>query len=341
MTRVAFIGAGQRTVGHLVALSHIPDVEVVALADLDTARAKLTQEQANARRKADTPPIQSKVFADYRQMLDAAAPDCLYLVLPPFVHGQLDHDVIDYGRPVLFEKPVALNVTLAHEIADHIRQKGIVNAAGFQMRYSSAVQKPAAMLAGQPIGMAISIRLSGLPGTPWWRVQAKSGGMLVEQHTHAVDLMRYLCGEIESVYAVAANRFSQDVPNLDIFDMNAVTVRFASGAPGIIGNSCAASAGAAVFPPHLVHVVARDMVLSVNTNKTVVHRAGAAPEEFLPEQSDNYVMAKAFIDATRSGRQDGILSSFDDAVKTLGVTLACQRSAEIGAPVELAEFMAG
>jgi len=339
MTRVAFIGAGARSVGHMMALSHLPDVEVVALADLDTARAEQTQEQANARRKADSPPIQAKIFADYRRMLDEAAPDCTYLVLPPYVHGQLDHDIIDYGKPVLFEKPVALDITLAREIADHIRQKGIVNAAGYQMRYSSAVQKPKAMLAGQTIGMAISVRLSGLPGTPWWRVQSKSGGMLVEQHTHAVDLMRYLCGEIESVYAVAANRFSQDVPDLDIFDMNAVTVRFAGGAPGIIGNSCAAPAGAAVFPPHLVHVVAQDMVLSVNTNKSVVHRAGAEPEEILPEESDNYVMAKAFVEATRSGRQEGILSSFDDALKTLGVTLACQRSAEAGAPIAMAEFM--
>ncbi len=67
----------------MMALSHLRDVEIVALADLDTARAEQTQGQANARRKADSPPIQAKIFADYRRMLDEAAPDCTYLVLPP------------------------------------------------------------------------------------------------------------------------------------------------------------------------------------------------------------------------------------------------------------------
>jgi predicted dehydrogenase len=151
--------------------------------------------------------------------------------------------------------------------------------------------------------------------------------------------MRFLCGEIESVYAVGSNQLSRDVPNLDIFDMNACTVRFANGAPGIIGNSCAAPAGAAVFPPHLVHVVARDKVLSVNESKTVIRRNGQEPEELTPEANDNFLMNKAFIDAARSGKQAGILSDFADAVRTLAVTLACQTSAERGQPIELAQFM--
>ncbi|MEZ4662731.1 MAG: hypothetical protein R2911_34720 [Caldilineaceae bacterium] len=53
--------------------------------------------------------------------------------------------------------------------------------------------------------------------------------MLVEQHTHAVDLMRVLCGEIESAYAVGATNLLADTPNLTIYDCNACTVRFANG----------------------------------------------------------------------------------------------------------------
>ena len=82
---------------------------------------------------------------------------------------------------------------------------------------------------------------------------------------------------IESVYAVAANRFSQDVPELDIFDMSAVTVRFASGRARHHRQLMRRAGGATVFRRTWC-VVAQDMVLSVNTNKTVVHRAGAEPE---------------------------------------------------------------
>ena len=333
--RVAFIGAGQRSVGHMTALTHLPAVEVVGLADLDTDRAQAAQAQANERRAAGSAPIKATVFADYRAMLDQTTPDCVYLCLPPFVHGQLDHDLIDYGKPIFFEKPVALEMTVANEIADHLRAKGLINAAGYQKRYSSAVRTPKAMLDGQPIGMAIAIRLSGLPGTPWWRVQSKSGGMLTEQHTHAVDLMRFLCGEIDLVFAVGSNQLSQDVPNLDIFDMNACTVRFANGAPGIIGNSCAAPAGAALYPPHRVQVVTAGMVLNVNESRSEIHRVGQPIEAILPDADDGDLMNRAFIEAVRSGKQEGILSDFADAARTLAVTLACQRSAETGQPITL------
>lgn len=338
-TRIAFIGAGARSVGHMATLTHLPNVEVVALADLDTDRAHAAQARANERRAADAAPIEPAIFTDYRRMLDEAAPDCVYLCLPPFVHGQIDHDLIDYGKPIFFEKPLAVDVSVAKEIGDHVRQSGIVNAAGYQKRYSSAVRKAAAMLEGVPIGMAITIRLSGLPGQPWWRVQSQSGGMLVEQHTHAVDLMRVLCGEIESAYAVGATNLLADTPNLTIYDCNACTVRFANGAPGIIGNSCAAPAGGAVYPPHTVQVVAPDMVLNVNEKKTEVFRSGGEREEILLEEDDDLLMHKAFIHGVRSGEQAGILCNFDDALRTLAVTLACQQSAEQERPVLLSELL--
>jgi predicted dehydrogenase len=262
-------------------------------------------------------------------MLDGIEIDALYLCLPPFAHGALDHALIDLNKPIMFEKPVAVEMGLANEIAAHVQEQGIVNAVGYQKRYSAAVQSAKALLRDVPIGMVISIRLSDLPGQPWWRVQAQSGGMLVEQHTHAV----------ESAYAVGGTMLLQDTPNLDIYDMNACTLRFANGAPGIVGNSCAAPIGAEVFPPHLVHVVAKDMVLSVNDAKSVVRHADGSKQEFVREVRDEILMNKAFIDAARAGHQGEILSDFADATRTLAVTLACQASAERGVPINLEEFM--
>ncbi len=339
-TRVGLIGAGSRSVSHMSALTHLDQVEVVGVTDLDITRAEAAIERANARRKEGSSRIAPQVFSDYRSMLDRLDLDCLYLCLPPFAHGELDHHLIDLNKPILFEKPVAVDMGLANEIAAHVKEKGIVNAVGYQKRYSAAVQGAKSLLQGVPIGMAVSIRLSNLPGQPWWRVQSQSGGMLVEQHTHAVDLMRLLCGEVESAYAVGNTMFLQDTPNLDIFDMNACTVKFANGAPGIIGNSCASPEGAEVFPPHLVHVVAKEMVLSVNDKRTVVRHADGRTEEFTRQIDDEILMNKAFIEAARRGDQDGILSDFADATRTLAVTLACQASAEQGVPINLAEFMA-
>lgn len=341
MIKAAFIGAGNRSVSHMAALTHLSDVKTVAIAELDESRALESQERANGRRSEGSEPINVQVFQDYRDMIDTVDPDCVYLCLPPFVHGQLDHDVIDYRLPVLFEKPVAVEMSVANEIAAHVAEKEIINAAGYQKRYSSAVGDAKKLLADKTIAMAISIRLSGLPGQPWWRVQEQSGGMLVEQHTHAVDLMRYVCGEIENVYAVGSTQLLNDTPNLSIFDVNACTVRFENGAPGIIGNSCAAPAGAAVFPPHLVHVVSNDMVVSVNEGKTTIRRNGQeAVEELLPKENDNLLMNRTFIEAIRSNDQSGILCDFADAARTFAVTIACQKSAEQGQPIDIGNFMA-
>ena len=40
----------------------------------------------------------------------------------------------------------------------------------------------------------------------WLRQMNKSGGQLVEQATHTIDMMRYMGGEVESVYAMQANQ---------------------------------------------------------------------------------------------------------------------------------------
>lgn len=357
--RAGFVAAGSRSVSHMAALTHLENVTVAGITELDPARAATAVARANDRRAPGSDPIQPQVFDNVQAMMDATDCNVIYLCLPPYAHGKIDHEVIDLGLPVMFEKPVAVDISVANEIAAHVAEAGIVNAAGYQKRYGAPVQAAKARLEGLPIGMAVAIRLSDLPSQPWWRVQAQSGGMLVEQHTHAVDLMRLLVGEIETVYAVGGIIFSQDVPNLDVFDMNAATVRFAGGIPGIIGNSCAAPEGAAVFPPHLVHVVAQGLTVSVNQSKATF-RTQDQVEEVLPTEPDDLLLNRAFIAAARRGnqggnqggnqngnqgsdqsnKQAGILSDFADATRTLAVTLACQRSAETGQPIHLADFVA-
>lgn len=339
MVKVAFVGAGARAVSHIAAVGSIDGAEVVAITDLSEEIGRRAQDKANERRKQGTPPIDARFFTDFDTMAGSIDFDAVYLCLPPFVHGDIDHKVIDLGKAIFIEKPVALEMSVAREINSHIKEKGVVNAVGHQMRNSPVVIRAAELLKGMPIGMATAIRLSGLPGTPWWRVQEKSGGMLIEQHVHAVDLMRVLAGEIETVYAVGNTLLSDGVPNINIYDVNACTVRLANGAPGIIGNSCAAPAGSAIFPSHHVQVVAKDLVADVNPRKTVIHRPDTEPEEWLSEHDGTFVMNESFIRAVASGTQDGIRCDYEDALRSFAVTLACQQSAETGDVVNVGDIL--
>lgn len=335
VVKVAFVGAGARAVSHIAAVGSIEGAEVVAINDLSEEIGRTAQEKANARLKDGASPIDAKFFTDFDTMAAAVDFDAVYLCLPPFVHGEIDHKVIDLGKAVFIEKPLAVEMAPALEIADHIRQKGVINAAGHQMRDSSVVQRAARLVKDEQIGMATAIRLSGLPGTPWWRVQERSGGMLIEQHVHAVDLMRLLVGEIDTVYAVANTLLLKDVPNLNIFDVNAVTVRFANGAPGIVGNSCAAPAGRDVFPPHHVQVVTKEFVADVNPRTVAIHRADVEPEVWTAESDGTLEMNQRFIDAVRDANQGNISCSYGDALRSFAVTVAAQKSAESGEVVRV------
>jgi predicted dehydrogenase len=324
----------------MVALTHIPGVEIVGLADINEQACYAAQEQANSHRSPDAKPIEAAIFTDYRKMAERVDPDCLYLCVPPFAHAEIAHQAIELGKPLFFEKPIATELSVAKEIAAHLRESGLINAVGYQKRYSLAVERAVELLKGAKIGMAITIRFSGLPDTPWWRVQSKSGGMLIEQHTHAVDMMRLLCGEIETVYAVANTLLLTEAPGLDIFDVNACTVRFANGAPGIIGNSCAIPQGNDLFPSHQVHVATETMLLSVSTSKTTIRRPGVGPEE-IPgsrDDDDTYLLNRDFIEAVQTGVQR-VRSDYEEALRTFAVTYACQRSAEIRQVIELKDLM--
>ena len=75
--------------------------------------------------------------------------------------------------------------------------------------------------------------LGGFPGVSWWRKIEESGGQLVKQTTHVVDLARYLMGEITSVTCVAALReMNKTYPDATAPDVMALTVTFESGAIG-------------------------------------------------------------------------------------------------------------
>lgn len=242
--RLGFVGTGDRAIEEMRDLAVMPDVVLAGFCDVAPDRCARALEHVNGSLdKAGRPPLQVPIFTDVHQMLAAVEPDGVYVSVPPFAHGPAEHAVLDAGKALFVEKPVALDPAVAREIATHAREAGVVTGVGYQLRYFAGIQRARALLQGRTVGLCIANRFGGVPGAPWWRVQSRSGGMLVEMHTHAVDLLRYLVGDVASVYAQADTRLVTDLPGLDIADVNAVTLRFASGAVGTIANSAPWSMG--------------------------------------------------------------------------------------------------
>ena len=318
--RVGFVGAGGIANAHMNALQIVDDVQIVAVADVDQDRA----ESAASR-------LVAKAYPECDDMLASEKLDALYVCVPPYAHESEELAAARKGIHLFVEKPVAVTMEKAREVREAVRRNGIVAAAGYHWRYQSNTDRAKAILKDRKVAMVMGYWMGGLPGVSWWRRMDLSGGQMVEQTTHIFDLARYLCGDIVEVYAAYANRCSKGIPEFDISDVGTATLKFAEGVVGTISNTSLLST------PYTVglHVIAPDLVLEIHGDLKVIEPGHT--EVFTGGVNAMLEENRAFIEAVRSGNAEGVRSTYEDAVKTLAVTLACNESARTGQPVRVAE----
>lgn len=315
--RVGFIGAGGNASGHMRRVQSIEGAQMVAACDIVAERA---QEAVNE--------YGGRAYADHHEMLEKEDMDALYISVPPFAHTDAEIIAAQKGIHLFIEKPVALTMEKGQEINEAIERAGVISCVGYQLRYAESVDRARAFLKDKPIAMVVSNRWGGLPPTPWWKVMAQSGGQLVEQTTHQMDMIRYLAGEIVEVCATYALRTLTDVEGLDIPDVGAMTFRLENGAIGALTTSCALTKGGGKGD---LDLILKECILRWGYGSISVV-PGEYPEltrELGPPPSIDAI----FIEAVQTGDPSKIRSSYLDALKTLDVTLTANQSAKEGKPV--------
>jgi predicted dehydrogenase len=260
-------------------------------------------------------------------MIEAEGLDALYVCIPPGAHTDAEILAARKGIHLFVEKPVTLDPDLGLRILQEIRKAGVFSSVGYSLRYIPAARAMRDFLKDKTIAMVTSNRWGGVPETPWWRVMAQSGGQLVEQTTHQVDLMRYLAGDVVEVHARYAQRAIGDLPNATIPDVQVVNFLFSSGAIGNLSTSCALTRGGGKSD---LTVILRDMTIGYGREVTVTPPGAASirvPPDPIPD------IDASFIQAIRSGNPSWIESSYEDGLKSAIVCLAANRSADTGRPV--------
>ena len=311
--KVGFIGAGGRARGHMQALSEIEDVEFAAICDVAEATAQDAVDQFGG-----------KVYTDHKAMLENESLDAIYVVVPTFAHFDAETMAAEQGIHLFLEKPVAPSMAKANEILAATKQADVITCVGYQLRYFGAVQQARQFASQRTVGMVVSHRWGGLPDTPWWRVMAQSGGQLVEQTTHQIDMIRYVAGEITEVQAYYALRTLGDVENLDIPDNYAVTFKMESGAIGSLSSCCSLREGGGASG---IDFILDDARMTLTGAKVSV-----APEGDLGKPPEEKDIDQVFVNAVRTGDRSEILSDLEDGIRSLDVSLAANRSAETGSP---------
>lgn len=320
--KLGFIGTGGIANHHLKNLVQMDGVEMASFYDVDLQRAQ----------KAASAHAGAKAYDSIDEMLDAGGLDGVYVCVPPLAHGDAEFKLIERNLPFLVEKPLGIDRGVPAEIARKVSGGKLITSVGYHWRYDQSAALAKEELASRKAGMALGYWMGGMPMVPWWRVQSGSGGQFVEQTTHIVDLLRYLCGEVREVYAAYGLQvMDKQVPGTDVADVGTVTLKLENGMVATISNTC-------LLP------VGHHVGLDIYTDKGVLElRSGGLREltaegERLRKNKTNpyFVEDEAFVYALRTGDTSRILSDYADALRTHEVTMAANESAVSGQPVTLA-----
>lgn len=318
--RIGFIGTGNIAQFHLQRLQQIEEAEIVALCDLDLERAEA------ARKK-----FGGTIYADYHEMLEREKLDALYICIPPFAHLDQELEAIKRGIHLYVEKPVILDVELGKRIEKAIQQQGVIAACGYQWRYFDTVDRLKSLAEQEPIGLVVGHWFGGVPQAPWWRSRYQSGGQLVEQTTHIVDLARYLLGDVTEVGAYGFRGLIRDIPGYNVDDASVAILKFKSGAIGAISSSCLLTSGGGTAG---LTLLGRDLRIDCEFGKLRIQRSRQV-QEFTPQVDPHLRASQVFVKAVATGDPTGIRSTYADGLKTAQVTLAANHAMQTGQIVRL------
>lgn len=244
--RVGLLGCGGIGGRHAGAVAQLPEqMELVACCGRDPERTSAFAEERGA-----------VSYTDLEQMLRDERLDLVIATLPPFNrHGEVER-IARAGVHLLVEKPIALNQKAADSMVAEVEATGVVAAIGFMYRFGDAVKQWKASTTGQANLYAGAYHCNALHA-PWWREEAKSGGQILEQVIHQIDLIRHVMGEPDSVYARRSNVAHHDTPGYDVEDMSAIIFGWNDGRIATLNASNIAVPGLwhkewAIYAEHMV-----------------------------------------------------------------------------------------
>jgi predicted dehydrogenase len=280
---------------------------------------------------------QAPVFADHHQMFEQAPMDAVIICLPPYAHSDEVEIASALGVHIFIEKPIALTSEQGWQMVEAAETSGIVTQVGFMFRFGEAIERLKKMIdSGEagPVGLMSARYFCNSLHAPWWRQRDLSGGQLVEQVIHMVDLMRFLMGEAVTVYSRQENLFHQEVDDYTVEDVSATVFGFSNGGIGIIY----ATNGA--IPNRWINdyrIVSRNLTAEFTDSNHATFHFTARPEhplEVVNSDRDIYLSEmQDFLTAIRTGQKTR--TPLREGAKSLDLALAATRSAQQGSELQL------
>jgi predicted dehydrogenase len=320
--RIGLLGAGWIAADHVAALAKRDDVEVVAVCDLDRARAEALA------------PAGASIHERWEDVLEHEELDAVWVCLPPLAHREPTVAALERSIHVYLEKPVARTRDDAEEIVAAAERNGAVCAVGYQWHATEVLDDLRATLEGQDVSLLVGRSIGPTGSRPWFLDRAQGGGNVLERGSHQIDLLRTIAGDVVRVQAAASGVLLAQAAGErgDIEDAVALLLQHASGALSTIalGWTRAGLPGS-----YGVDVVASEATLKLTLDPEFSLRGVSRGEEIEANATmhpfDRTI--DRFLEAARAGDQSRVFCTPRDAARTLAVAAACEQALASGATV--------
>jgi len=233
--RFAIVGCGRISKRHsdLLGERQIRGGSLVAVCDVDYGKAK---------KIGDLFGIPS--YSDMNDMMRIENVDVVVVLTPSGLHAENVVELAKYGRHIMVEKPMALTLDAADAM---IKECDRYNCSLFvikQNRFNVPVVKLREAMDANRFGKLVlgTVRVRWARNQAYydqdkWRgTWAMDGGVLTNQASHHVDMLEWMMGDVESVFA----KSSTALADIESEDTIVVTVKFKNGALGVIEATTAA-----------------------------------------------------------------------------------------------------
>lgn len=227
--RIGLIGAGR--IGRVHAqtvMQQLPEAVIASVTDVNEAAAHDVAQSLGVQRVA---PSVDDLLADDRL-------DAVLICSSTDTHAPFIIKAAQAGKHIFCEKPIAAELPQIDEALAGVESAGVKLMIGFNRRFDANAQRIKAAIERGEIGAPHLLHIiSRDPAPPPIAYVRVSGGMFFDMTIHDFDMARFLLGEVTEIYAAAGNLVDPAIGEAGDVDTALITLKFESGAMGVIDNS--------------------------------------------------------------------------------------------------------
>lgn len=294
------------------------------------------------------------VETDIHAALTNHKPEAVIVANPTSLHLDVAIPAAEAGCHILLEKPISDSLDRLDELQKAAEKSGSKILVGFQFRYHPTLNKAREMIQQGALGKILTVHAHWGEYVPQWHpwedyrqsyaARADLGGGVIRTLTHPLDYLRYIIGEVESLWSFNGHVSSLE---MDVEDVAEIGLKFASGAIGGVHLNYVQRP-----PTHRLEIVGTDGTLRWDNADGMLHfykmpaafgtfsdnppapvaETFAPPEGF--ERNQLFVAQTRHFVASASGESEPRCTLADGAM-ALRLALAAQESQRLGRVIQI------